>query len=189
MKQYQGGHDETWGGVRINIDRNWLDLGQGSVTPAKQHCGGIEVDLPDYPAVAAGASANSGVLALQCLFQERGLYSGKLNGNYNAKLLAATQAWEQGHGFAVTQDWRRPQWMSLLADGTRPVLKFGSASDDVRRVQRSLNAARKKYGLTVSGTFDAATVSAVKDWQTRNSLTPDGIVTAAEWKALRSGLR
>ena len=31
MKQYQGGHDETWGGVRINIDRNYLDLGLGSV--------------------------------------------------------------------------------------------------------------------------------------------------------------
>ena len=27
MKQYQGGHDETWGGVTINIDRNYLDLG------------------------------------------------------------------------------------------------------------------------------------------------------------------
>ena len=30
VKQYQGGHDEVWGGVRINIDRNYLDLGTGS---------------------------------------------------------------------------------------------------------------------------------------------------------------
>jgi len=189
MKQYQGGHDETWGGVRINIDRNWLDLGEGSVTPAVQHCGGINVDLPDYPSVAAGASANPGVLALQCLFQERGLYSGKLNGTYNTRLLAATQAWQQGHGFPVTQGWSRPNWMSLLADGTNPVLKFGSASDDVRRVQRSLNAARHKYALAVSGTFDQSTVDAVKDWQTRHALTADGIITGAEWNALRSGLR
>jgi peptidoglycan hydrolase-like protein with peptidoglycan-binding domain len=189
MKQYAGGHDETWGGVRINIDRDWLDLGKGSVAPATQHCGGIAVDLPDYPAVASGASANSGVLALQCLLQERGLYSGKLNGNYNTKLLAATQSWQQQHGFAVTQDWRRPNWMSLLADGTRPVLKFGSASDDVRRVQRSLNAARKKYGLSISGSFNTRTVAAVKDWQTRNGLDADGIITASEWKALRTGLR
>jgi len=189
MKQYQGGHDETWGGVRINIDRNWLDLGEGSVTPAKQHCGGIDVDLPDYPSVASGASANPGVLALQCFFQERGLYSGKLNGDYNTKLLAATQSWQQGHGFPVTQGWRRPDWMSLLADGPRPVLKFGSASDDVRRVQRSLNAARRKYALAISGTFDQSTVDAVKDWQLRNGLTADGIITNPEWKALRSGLR
>jgi peptidoglycan hydrolase-like protein with peptidoglycan-binding domain len=26
VKQYQGGHKETWGGVTINIDRNYLDL-------------------------------------------------------------------------------------------------------------------------------------------------------------------
>lgn len=189
MKQYQGGHDETWGGVKINIDRDWLDLGKGSVTRPKQHCGGVPVDLPDYPAVAYGASANSGVLALQCFFSERGLYSGKLNGNYNTKLLAATQAWQEGHGFAVTQGWRRPQWMSLLADGTSPVLKFGSASDAVRRVQRSLNAARRRYALTISGTYDQTTAAAVKDWQTRNGLSPDGIITTAEWDALRAGLR
>jgi hypothetical protein len=189
MKQYQGGHDETWGGVRINIDRNWLDLGKGSVAPPQQHCGGIDVDLPDYSSVAFGASANSGVLALQCLFQERGLYSGKLNGNYNSKLLGATQAWQEQHGLAVTQGWRRPEWMTLLADGARPVLKFGSASDDVRRVQRSLNAARQKYGLAISGSFDQKTVTAVKDWQGRNDLSADGIITKSEWRALRSGLR
>ncbi|WP_233512614.1 DUF1906 domain-containing protein [Micromonospora deserti] len=28
MKQYQGDHHETWGGVRINIDSNYLDLTQ-----------------------------------------------------------------------------------------------------------------------------------------------------------------
>ena len=189
MKQYQGGHDETWGGVKINIDRNWLDLGKGSVAPAKKHCGGIDVNLTDFPAAAYGASANPGVLALQCLFQERGLYSGKLNGTYNAKLLATTQAWQQQHGFAVTQDWRRPLWMSLLADGTSPVLKLGSASEDVRRVQRSLNAARKKYALTVSGSFDSDTVAAVKDWQTHHGLTADGIVTKAEWTDFRAGQR
>ena len=189
IKQYQGGHDETWGGVKINIDRNWLDLGKGSVAPAKQHCGGIDVNLTDFPGLAYGASANSGVLALQCLFQERGLYTGKLNGNYNTKLLATTQAWQQQHGFPVTQDWRRPLWMSLLADGTSPVLKFGSASEDVRRVQRALNAARKKYALTVSGTFDSATVDAVKNWQARHGVTADGIVTKAEWAAFRAGQR
>ena len=26
VKQFQGGHNETWGGVTINIDRNYLDL-------------------------------------------------------------------------------------------------------------------------------------------------------------------
>ncbi len=33
VHQYRGGHNETYGGVTINIDSNWLDLGRGS-TPA-----------------------------------------------------------------------------------------------------------------------------------------------------------
>ncbi|MFJ6199859.1 DUF1906 domain-containing protein [Micromonospora sp. NPDC092111] len=32
MKQYQGDHHETWGGVRINIDSNYLDLVQPAWT-------------------------------------------------------------------------------------------------------------------------------------------------------------
>ncbi|MDQ6686624.1 MAG: DUF1906 domain-containing protein, partial [Actinomycetota bacterium] len=44
VHQYQGGHDETWGGVRINIDRSWVDLGIGSVpTSEPAHCGGVRL--------------------------------------------------------------------------------------------------------------------------------------------------
>jgi hypothetical protein len=25
IQQYQGDHDETWGGVTLNIDSNWVD--------------------------------------------------------------------------------------------------------------------------------------------------------------------
>ena len=51
MKQYQGGHDETWGGVRINIDRNYLDLGLGSYATRETHCGGTRISYWRYPAV------------------------------------------------------------------------------------------------------------------------------------------
>ena len=37
MKQYRGGHNETHGGVTINIDSNFLDLGRGSTTARKRH--------------------------------------------------------------------------------------------------------------------------------------------------------
>ena len=43
MKQYLGGHNETWGGVTINIDSNYIDLGAG--LPAAS--GG---PLPRHPA-------------------------------------------------------------------------------------------------------------------------------------------
>ena len=45
VKQYQGGHNETWGGVTINIDRNFLDVGKGSwappETPLQRHHGSL----------------------------------------------------------------------------------------------------------------------------------------------------
>ena len=33
VKQYMGGHNETWGGVTINIDRNYLDVGGTPAPP------------------------------------------------------------------------------------------------------------------------------------------------------------
>jgi len=33
MKQFRGGHDETWGGVRINIDNDYLDVAPLPATP------------------------------------------------------------------------------------------------------------------------------------------------------------
>ena len=49
VKQYRGGHDETWGGVRINIDSNFLDLGKGSTArPQGEMCGGTRVNWPSY---------------------------------------------------------------------------------------------------------------------------------------------
>ena len=71
MKQYQGGHDETWGGVRINIDRNYLDLGLGSYAARETHCGGTRISYWRYPAVNPG-DASKVVPALQCLLKEKG---------------------------------------------------------------------------------------------------------------------
>ena len=44
VKQFQGGHDETWGGVTINIDRNYLDLGSAAPPPP-----GRGEPLPRHP--------------------------------------------------------------------------------------------------------------------------------------------
>ena len=98
MKQYQGGHDETWGGVRINIDRNWLDLGLGSVAQPETHCGGVRVSFWRYAALDPGASSIQ-VSALQCLLTERGAYAGPLSGVLDEATLAATNAWQTAHGF------------------------------------------------------------------------------------------
>lgn len=189
VKQYQGGHNETWGGVTINIDRNWLDLGRGSVAAPLTHCNGVDVDHPTYKVLAKGTTEKALVKALKCLLKEQSLYDGKLTGVFNEKTIAATNAWQTGHGFKATTTWGRVHWMSLLAAGPRPVLKYGSASEDVRRVQRALNAARATLELPVNGVYTRSTEAAVKAWQNGVGHTANGIVVGTTWRGLRRGKR
>ncbi len=193
IKQYQGGHDETWGNARVNIDRNFLDVGRGSWTPMENHCKGVFVSYPKYvplkPATADRTPDAGQVQALQCLLKEHGGFGGKVSGVYNKATIAAANSWQTAHGLSASTTWSRKSWMTLLVDGDRPILKFGSASPAVRRLQRTLNAASGRAKLTVNGVFNAATQSALRSYQDRVGLTVDGIVGWSTWKALRAAQR
>jgi len=193
VKQYQGGHDEVWGGVRINIDRNFLDVGRGSWAPAETHCGGVDVSHRKYPALrpptAGGASDPVMVKALQCLLTEKGVYAGRLTGTYNRATRAAVNTWQESRGFPVGERWTRANWMSLLIHGDVAVLKFGSAGPEVRRLQRALNAASGKANLPVNGVFGATTTTALRAWQERVGVDVTGVAASPSWKGLRAGLR
>ena len=52
MKQYLGGHNETWGGVTINIDSNFIDLGAGSQPRPEGRCPGTRLGFWKYPALS-----------------------------------------------------------------------------------------------------------------------------------------
>ena len=62
-------------------------------------------------------------------------------------------------------------------------LRQGSSGDDVRELQRLLNSTGN-YNLAEDGIFGNQTLSAVKDYQQKNSLTVDGIVGTQTWGAL-----
>lgn len=188
MKQYVGGHDETWGGVTINIDRNFLSLGKPTA-PAEKHCGGVDVDLSDYGRVVRGTDPAL-VTALQCLLTEQKAYAGRLSGHFNAKTRAAVQAWQKSHHLRVQAAFNRRGWMSLLAAGSsRPVLKYGSTGPAVRQVQRVLNAATSKSGLAVTGVFDQRTDSALRAWQIATEHKALGVVNPGIWAAFAAGVR
>ena len=194
VKQYQGGHNETWGGVTINIDRNFLDVGQGSVATPELHCGGVKIAYGIYdklkPATANVTPPPAKVKALQCLLQEQGVYAGKISGSYNDATIAAANAWQAQRGFKVTPTWNTKNWMSLLSAGEKPVLKFGSTGPAVRRVQRTLNAAGATTApLMATGIFDAATTAALKAWQKRVEVEVSGVAGNETWAALGAGLR
>lgn len=59
------------------------------------------------------------------------------------------------------------------------LLKKGSSGEDVKRLQKYL-------GLTPDGDFGRVTELKVKEWQSSNSLKPDGIVGDATWNKLTS---
>jgi peptidoglycan hydrolase-like protein with peptidoglycan-binding domain len=188
MKQYVGGHDETWGGVRINIDRDYLSLGRPSA-PREKHCGGVNVDLADYPPTKAGSDPAL-VKALQCLLTEQQVYGGRVNGTLNDRTLAAVHAWQRAHALPIRRTVTRQCWMSLLITGAQQeVLKFGSTGPSVRHVQRALNAATRGTGLKVNGLFTHPTDVALRAWQQATGRTASGVVNHGTWRTLAAGTR
>ncbi|WP_139982524.1 glycoside hydrolase domain-containing protein [Nocardioides litoris] len=196
VKQYRGGHDEVWGGVRINIDSNFLDLGRGLYAPPETRCGGVKVDFLQYGTLEpprAGYTANAErVSALKCLLKEQGRFTGGIDGAYGPGLVEAVRAWKAASGRPVDSRWFRRDWMMLLAAGSQPVLKRGSAGPYgpyVRRVQRAINAGNVGVKVNVDGTFDPLMTDAVARYQRRVGLPATGIVDPATWGRLRSGTR
>jgi hypothetical protein len=186
MRQYRGGHDETYGGVTINIDTNYLDLGRGTRpgrTPS--FCGGTQVDFPSYRRLAPGAE-NAQVSALQCFLRRKDLYGGRISGYYNDGTERAVERFQATRGLRVTGSTPRSTWTALLSEGSTPVVKIGSGGPKVRRLQRSLNAA-VHAGLVVDGLFGPATTSAVRAYQRELGLRRTGVVDPVTWVSLQSG--
>ncbi|MDH2413294.1 glycoside hydrolase domain-containing protein [Nocardioides sp. CER19] len=214
VKQFQGGHNEKWGGVTINIDRNYLDLRTApkpasppvtpppaapapthpaapATAPAETHCGGVKVDLPAYVAIKKPTRHYTPpadqVIALKCLLRERATFHGKVANGFGRALVAAVESWRKARGMRVNALWTRSMWMELLASGKRPTLRAGTASKDVRDVQRALNAAILTAHLPASGTLDARTVAVLNVWKTRVGLKPGGMVAQSAWRMLAAG--
>lgn len=63
-------------------------------------------------------------------------------------------------------------------------VKYGSSGNDVLELQKQLNS--KGYSLDEDGIFGSATQGAVRDYQTKNNLTVDGVVGDQTWGSLYS---
>lgn len=189
MKQFRGGHDETWGGVRINIDSNWLQMGSHArIAPEPAPCGGVEINFPRYPWFFAGGTNNSAphVRALQCLLQTKGFYAGPIDGVYSAGVIAAANRFQAAAHRPQYKTWRHHDWTALLSQGSIPTIKSHSTDPAVRRLQRSLNAALGA-GLTVNGVYDGNTWRAVRTYQARRGMAVTGNTYGGLWWQLNRG--
>ncbi len=78
--------------------------------------------------------------------------------------------------------WDDPVYTGPAA-GLRNELQLGSTGSDVKEIQGYLKTIGYSY-VAVTGTFDANTQRAVKDIQTKNKLTSDGIVGTDTWTVI-----
>ncbi len=188
VHQYRGGHNETHGGVTINIDSNFLDLGNGSAARrTRTLCGGVAVDFASYPTLRRGAEGPL-VTAAQCLLSRAGVYAGETTGQYDDATAEAAKAYRTLLGLPARGSLSRAAWTALLSRGKHPLMKYGSSSQAVRRLQRALNAA-DGAALETTGVFEDTTTAAVMRYQRDHGLPATGVVTDAVWNLLRAGTR
>lgn len=206
IHQYQGGHQETWGGVTINIDRNYLDLSGSATTPTAPpppppptstktsskltdpKCTPSSISRTAYRKTAPGLRPGL-VVPLQCLLKQQGLYTRAVTGSWNPATTRGVRAWQAKVHHRVQTAFTRGDWTSLVAAGnSRTVLKYGVRSADVVRAQRALNAAMAPY-LKVTGRYNVATQRAVVAYQKRVGITPTGMVATLTWGAFVRGRR
>ena len=100
----------------------------------ERHCGGVDVDLADYPRGRGPAPTRRWSRRCSACSREQKAYAGKVNGTLQQATLAADPGLAEGpRPPAARAVLAGAAWMSLLAAGPQPVLKFGSTGPAVRR--------------------------------------------------------
>ncbi len=186
IHQYDLDVDRTYGGEKLTIDANWVDVGKGSVGSAsKPLCKRVSVDLKAYPSLKKGKRGPA-VEAAQCLLRTHRYSKAPVTGRYDAKTVAGVKKAQKKLDLKVTGKLDRKTWVALLARGRQPVVKIGSTGEAVRRVQRALTAALGKP-VKVDGALSKKTARAVTKLQRKVGLPATGVVTDEVWDRLLTG--
>lgn len=185
IHQYRLDVVRRYGGVAMQIDENWLDVGRGSTASrGKPVCRGVRVDLRRYPRLARGARGPA-VAAAQCLLRDQRF--GKVrSGRFDARTVKAVRQAQRRLDQKVTGTLTRRTWVALLANGPRPMLKVGATGEPVRRVQRALGLTLGRR-VRVDGLLSTRTSRAVLAFQRRERLPRTGTVGPETWNRLISG--
>ena len=184
IHQYENGVNVSYGGSTINIDKNYLDVGTGSVAVKDPRPCDVRMTFPSYPTLSLGSKGDA-VMALQCLLTQRG-FPTKINGTFDASTRTALEKYRASRKWVKKSSTTKNLWTALLSQGSNPrVLKQGSVGESVWRLQRALTAAGLK--VTANGVYDAKTVSAVKAYRKANKLTEYSTTEASIWALLLNG--
>lgn len=115
VHQYRGGHNETWGGVTINIDNNYLQLG-GVATPVVKYvaanCTKQSVMRAKYP--ITGPKRNRGwIKPLQCGLKMRGYFKPNAHGKWGPAMTSAVKSFQRDTSHKVQKRFSRADWWVL----------------------------------------------------------------------------
>ena len=192
VKQYEGGHNETYSGVTIDVDKDFLDLGRGNYATPQRPCGGISLDFTTYPDLTPQTATKQHpalVKAVQCMLHARGDYSGPVDGRYTQATVAGMHKWKAAHGFTTADNGviGPRTWAAFLSAGKTQVLKTGSTGLAVYRLQRAYNAVFPLRKLPVTGIYNSATRAVTVTYQKKMHQAATGIAGSATWQKLRRG--
>jgi len=184
IHQYHNGINVTYGGKTVNIDKNYLDVGRGSVAVKQSRPCGVTRSFTRYPTLRTGAKRRE-VAALECLLKKQG-YLKKIDTRYGGGTARAVAKFRRSKGLGSSGTTNGATWTALLAKGSNPrVLKEGSVGEPVWRLQQSLTAAGLKPGLT--GVYDARTAASVKAYRKARKLSGYTTTESKVWSQLRRG--
>lgn len=171
------------------LRRGFIDV-TGSVdlsTGAGLECGDVLLNHVHHTALYIG-----GGRIVQASINERGTTTGGTSGDQTGREIAErayyNYPWDcvlryGGSGGAETEEDSRGLAPSYWYNLSLPLLKPGMTDSTVNTVQHLLRA-YGGYAGDITGIMDAATVEAVKAYQTAHGLDPDGEVGGATWAAL-----
>ncbi len=127
------------------------------------------------------ANTNSAVVFYQAIkkMPDNGAVNGPTWGALTGDSRVTSQVLGQGAPVAVQE--------ASLCLPPRPVLQEGATGGCVKYLQEIFRAAN--FGITVTGTFDAKTYSAVVFYQANKKLTDNGVVNGATWAGLTGDSR
>ena len=188
MRQFCGTHTETYGGVSITIDSNFMDFGRGSEPTGRGRALPRRRRLPALPPPPRRPRRQGqGTAVLPA--QGEGLPRGLVHGRFHAGTAKAVKRFQRHEPtLRVGGKADRKTWTALLAQGSDPLLKYGSRTNAVRRLRSALNAAEGDR-LEVTGVFERSTQRAVKSYQRGRGLPAPGVVTTLTWDPLQEGRR
>lgn len=169
----------SYGGVRISIDRNYVDLGSSPALRRMPAVCGRAADRRHYRDLRRH-DRGALVRTARCLLQVKG------DGAFDGRMKAAVRRVQRRAHLPRTGRIGTRTWVAMLARGPHPVLKRGSEGPAVRRLQRSLTAALPG-SVTVHGHFGPATSAAVQRYQRRNRLNVTAVAGPKTWRHLAHG--